>query len=276
MDKRTCGYKQRQLAQETAPAAMLKMLRLALDTGLRASHVLFDSWFSTPVSILAVKKIGLDVIARVKKTSKVHYRYKGEMQDVLEIYKRNRKRRGRSRYLLSVEVEVCSGNREESLPARLVFVRNRNNKKEYLVLLSTDMSLSEKEIIRLYGKRWDIEVFFRICKSYLRLTQECRSVSYDAMNAYVAVVFARYMMLAFINRMEKDARTMEILFFNVCDELSDITLFEALSLLMQVFVTHFSEKLVLNETEVMKLLETFMENLPASLKNTLLQREKAA
>ena len=96
------------------------------------------------------------------------------------------------------------------------------------------------------------------------------------MNAYVAVVFARYMMLSFINRMEKDARTMEILFFNVCDELSDITLFEALSLLMQVFVTHFSEKLVLNETEVMKLLETFMENLPASLQNMLFQRAKAA
>ena len=276
IDKRTCGYRHRQLAQGTAPAAMMSMLRRALDAGIQASHILFDSWFATPVSILNVKKEGLDVVARVKKTSKVHYRYKDEMQPVMEIYKRNRKRRGRSRYLLSVEVEVCSSDREESIPARLVFVRNRKKKKEYLVLLSTDMSLSEEEIIRLYGKRWDIEVFFRVCKFYLRLTKECRSVSYDAMNAYVAVVFSRYMMLALANRIEKDERTMGILFFNVCDELSDITWLEAFNLLMKTFTTHLSEKLLLDEAEVKMLIDTFMEHLPTSLKNKLFKCAQAA
>ena len=53
----------------------------------------------------------------------------------------------------------------EPLEAKLVFVRNRNNRKEYLVLLSTDTTLTEDEVIQLYGKRWDIEVFFKTCKS---------------------------------------------------------------------------------------------------------------
>lgn len=40
----------------------------------------------------------------------------------------------------------------------------------------------------------DIEVFFKVCKGYLNLSKECRSMSYDAMTAHTAVVFTRYMM----------------------------------------------------------------------------------
>ena len=74
------------------------------------------------------------------------------------------------------------------IPAKVVYVRNRNNRKDYLCLLSTDLSLEENEIIRLYGKRWDIEVFFKVCKSYLKLSRECHSLSYDARTAHTAVV----------------------------------------------------------------------------------------
>lgn len=90
------------------------------------------------------------------------FRYQGEDQSLISIDRKNKKRRGRSRYLLSVEVEIIKdGN---AIPAKVVYVRNRNNRKDYLCLLSTDLSLEENEIIRLYGKRWDIEVFFKVCK----------------------------------------------------------------------------------------------------------------
>ena len=270
IDKRTCGYRQREMAQGTAPAAMMEMLRFALESGLRASYVLFDSWFSSPSAILRVKKEKLEVVAMVKKTPKIHYRYGEKMLPATEIYRQNRKRRGRSKYLLSVEVEVCSSDRSESVPARLVFVRNRSNRKDYLVLISTDVSLPEEEIIRIYGKRWDIEVFFKVCKSFLRLTKECRSISYDAMTAYVAVVFARYMMLALENRGKKDNRTVGILFWKICEELPDIAWFEAFQLLMKTFLESVSEKFLLSETELEALYETFLEALPAPLKNSLL------
>lgn len=51
---------------------------------------------------------------------------------------------------------------------------SRSNRKDYLVLLSTDTSLGQDEIIVLYGKRWDIAVFFKTCKSVLNLTKEWR------------------------------------------------------------------------------------------------------
>ncbi|MCI1750787.1 MAG: hypothetical protein LKI17_05590 [Megasphaera cerevisiae] len=56
-----------------------------------------------------------------------------------------------------------------------------------MVLITTDMTLSEDEIIRIYGKRWGIEVFFKMCKFYLKLSKECHSLSYDDMPAHVAV-----------------------------------------------------------------------------------------
>lgn len=74
------------------------------------------------------------------------------------------------------------------IPAKVVYVRNQNNRKDYLCLLSTDLSLEENEIIRLYGKRWDIEVFFKVCKSYLKISKECHALSYDARTAHTAVV----------------------------------------------------------------------------------------
>ena len=56
-----------------------------------------------------------------------------------------------SKYLLSVEAAVRKG--DESLPVHLVFVRNHNNRKDWLVLMTTDLSLIEEEVIHIYGKR---------------------------------------------------------------------------------------------------------------------------
>ena len=81
--------------------------------------------------------------------------------------------------------------------------------------LSFTMSLSEEEIIRLYGKRWDIEVFFKICKTYLRLEKEFQCLSYDALTAHTAVVFTRY---DFGDRKDKrDPRALGELFFTCFD-----------------------------------------------------------
>ncbi len=271
VDKRTCGYRQRQLAQSGAPNAMMEMISQAMDAGLCATYVLFDSWFSAPCHILALKAKKLDAIARVKKTPKVHYRYKEEMLSAPEIFKRNKKRRGCSKYLLSVEVDVVSSDRKESTPARLVYVRNKNKPKDYIVLLSTNVLLSEKEVIRIYGKRWDIEVFFKTCKSCLQLCKECASRSYDAMTAYTAIVFARYIMLALESRVGRDGRVFGELFYEICDELPDIEFAEAFLLLMKVFLDVAAEKLFLSEEELESLFTYFILSLPETLKKKLLK-----
>ena len=76
------------------------------------------------------------------------FRYNGEDMPLTAIYKKNKKRRGRSKYLLSVMVEAVKDGK--SVPAKVVYVRNRNKLKEYLCLISTDTALSEEGIIRIY------------------------------------------------------------------------------------------------------------------------------
>jgi hypothetical protein len=268
VDKRSCGHKQRTLAQTKAPLVMLEMLRSAVAAKISAKYVLCDSWFSAPATILKIMAEKLHVITIVKKTPNVHYRYNGEMLSSVEIYRRNRKRRGRSRYLLSVDAEII-GKGGVAHPVRLVYVRKRGKKKEYLVLLSTDMSLIEGEIIRIYGKRWQIEVFFKVCKSYLRLTKECHSISYDAMVAWNAIILSRYMMVAVDKRLNEDSRSFGELFYDICDEMPDITCAKALMLLLNTFVDTAAEKYFLADDEVECLLEEFMNALPTALKNNL-------
>ena len=78
-----------------------------------------------------------------------------------------------------------------------------------MLFICTDTTLPEEEIIRIYGKRWQIEVFFKTCKSMLNLIGECHSLSYDALTAHVAIVFTRYMLLAMEQRQNEDQRTLE-------------------------------------------------------------------
>ncbi len=267
VDKRTVGYKRRELSMKKGTHAMLNLLEQAKKAEIPARYVLFDSWFSSPSSLHAVKGIGYDVIGMVKKTPKMFFRYNGEDMPLTAIYSRNKKRRGRSRYLLSVMVEVVKDG--ESIPAKVVYVRNKNKRKEYLCLISTDVTLDENEIIRIYGKRWDIEVFFKVCKSYLNLGKECRSISYDAMVAHTAVVFTRYMMLSLESRESNDERSLGGLFLYFCDEMSDITWIQAFQLLLEMFRTLLTDNTELSDEKISELVDSFMNTIPPLLKSKL-------
>jgi len=267
VDKRSNAYKRRKLSVEKAPNAVLELLKEAKKAGIRASYVLFDSWFTSPKSIHAIVGLGYHVIAMVKKTPKMLFRYEGEPTPLTEIFKRNKKRRGRSKYLLSVCVEVIKDGK--AIPAKVVYVRNRNKKNDYLCLISTNTELSEEEIIRIYGKRWDIEVFFKVCKSYLHLSKECNSLSFDAMTAHTAVVFARYMMLALEKRQATDQRSLGELFFLCTDEQADITWIQAFYLLIDTFMNTVADKFSLTEKMLNELMDAFILAIPAELQKRL-------
>ena len=267
VDKRTVGYKRRILSIQKGTQVMLELLKIAKKAAIPAKYVLFDSWFSSPSTLHAVKSIGYDVIGMVKKTPKMFFRYNGKDMSLTTIYNQNKKRRGRSRYLLSVLVDVVKDG--EVIPAKVVYVRNRNKRKEYLCLISTDTALEEKEIIRIYGKRWDIEVFFKVCKSYLNLSRECNCLSYDAITTHTAVVFTRYMMLSLESRESNDNRSLGELFLYFSDEMSDITWIQAFQMLLQMFRTILSDNTELSEEKINDLVDTFMNTLPALLKSQL-------
>ncbi|MBF0608579.1 MAG: IS4 family transposase, partial [Magnetococcales bacterium] len=105
----------------------------------------------------------------LKKMSTIHYRYNGKNIDLSALYKSVFKKCGRAKILASVIVEL---GKEQPVKGKIVFVRNRNKKGQWLAILSTDINMEDDEIVRIYGKRWDIEVFFKMCKSFLNLAKE--------------------------------------------------------------------------------------------------------
>ena len=266
-DGRSLADQRRTLSKMKGTKAMIELISRALSAGIKADYVLFDTWFSSPAQLLDIKKLGLDAIAMIRKSSKIRYIYEGEKLNLNKIYGMNKKRRGRSRYLLSVNVE-----REKDgmrIPAKIVCVRNKKNRKDWVPFICTNPDLSETEIIRIYGKRWQIEVFFKTCKSMLNLVGECHSLSYDALTAHVAIVFTRYMLLALTGRQNQDLRTMGEIFFFLTDELSDITFAYTFGIILQAMLESIHKHFQITDEQMQDFINDFYLGLPEYMQTAL-------
>ena len=273
-DGRSLAGRRRRQSRRKATDVMVELIHSAQCAGITARYALFDSWFAAPKTILTLKKQEhLDTIAMLKK-SRTKYLYDGQKLNVKEIYSRNKKRRGCSRYLLSVSVDIEKDG--ESIPAKLVYVRNKSRRRDWLVLVSTDTGLSEEEIIRVYGKRWDIEVFFKSCKSYLNLAKEYKGISYDAMNAHVAIVFSRYMMLSVAQRENEDDRTICELCFCLLDEMEDITFSHSMCIIVDALMDTVMEYFHITEAQLEEFTASFIQRLPKYMQEALERRGAAA
>jgi len=260
IDKRSVGYKARKQAISSAPDVLMAMLAQAKRMLIPARHVVFDSWFSFPSTMMRIRKIGFDVVGRLKDTKTIKYLVNSKRMTLKEIYSANKKRRGRAKYLLSVEVLLYNAD-DETLPARIVFVRDRNNRSKWIAFGTTDMTLSEEQVIALYGKRWDIEVFFKICKSYLNLAREFQGLSYDSITAHTAVVMTRYIILAAQKRQNEDPRSLGELFYLCYDEMADVQFADVITIILGMLRETLNDCLFLSDEQINELIEKFISKL---------------
>ena len=128
-DGRSLAAKRRSLARMKGTDVMIELLKTAQSAGHQADYVLFDTWFSSPAQLLAVKTLGLDSIAMIKKSSRIYYEYEGEPLSINKIFGISKKRRGRSKYLLSVNVMV---GKDQKIPAKIS--RNPANSQPVMLL----------------------------------------------------------------------------------------------------------------------------------------------
>jgi len=263
LDKRLNGYKRRQEAMTKSTDVLANLLRQAREHGHNAKYVLFDSWFAFPVILAKVRSIGFHPVAMVKNTPKIYYIHNGEKKPLSQIYKDLRKKPGRAKILTSAVVQLSQTIEGNPIDVKLVFVRDRNRSKKWLALITTDIELSEEEVVRLYGKRWDIEVFFKTLKSQLQLGKEFRCRNYDSMVAHTSIVFARYIFLALEQRRCTDARSLGDIFYHCCDELEDITFVTALKLLLSLFAIYVMDSARLTQGQAKALYNQFIADLPS-------------
>lgn len=105
----------------------------------------------------------------IKKSSKIYYRYRGRQYSIKGLYRRlvASKLTKRNHYLYSSMVMANYNNHE--FPLKVVFVSKRGSKSNYSVIATTKTNLRPEEIIQLYGRRWQIETYFKAAKQYLDL-----------------------------------------------------------------------------------------------------------
>lgn len=228
IDKRTSGYKRREEALQTAPEQLPSMISRALSAGIDASYVLMDSWFTQQPLIQSIVEQGIDVIGMVKATNQ-RYLVDNKRVGLKELYRLATPTSGKKGILRSIQTTMANG-----VAVKVVFIRNRNKRSEWLAILSTDCTLTDTEIIRIYGMRWDIEVFFKVTKSLLKLQKEFQGRSYDSLISHTTIVFARYILLSWQNRCNTDERTLGGMFYELCDEVNELDWAVALQQLIEL------------------------------------------
>lgn len=270
IDKRSNGYKRREKAVMNTQHAATDLVAQAKSAGIPAKYVLFDSWFSYPKLILKMRDMGYHTISVLKDMNRVFYLYNNRWMRLSDVYASIRDKCSEPGNTHIATITVQFRDKSHNLhPLRIAFVREKGNKRDWIAVGTTDISLSQEEIVRIYGKRWAIEVFFKVCKSYLNLAKEFQGRSYDMMVAQTAIVFTRYIMLAHENRLNTDMRSIGDLFYICCDELKDIQLSEALQLILNILTMVLREKLVLSEQAVQECINLFFDALPACFRAKL-------
>lgn len=273
IDGRSLAGRIRKLARTSMNDLTVKYACTAVKAGIPASIITFDSWFAVPHTISRLmKQTGLTVIARLKSNSKQYYEYDGKMMNIKTIYSICKKRRGKAAWKLSVKVNLLVKEKNkitERIAVKIVYLPNRANTKQWICILSTDTDMAENEIIRQYGKRWNIEVMFKCCKQYLRFGKDFKSPSFETQNAQIAIAFARYMMIAIEQRESEDYRSYGELFMFFYQEVQDITFIRSLALIVELFKVGMKELLGVSEQQIQAVVDYVVAALPGYLKRAL-------
>lgn len=229
VDKRTNSYKIRKLSQMHKPDAAYLMVKNALAHGVVADFILMDSWFTTEPLITKLCEEGLEVIGMLKNCN-YQYWYNGNRYKLNQLWSFVSHKAGAEIYG-SLTVHTL----HNKIPLKLVFVKNRSKRSEFLCIASTKTTLSGNEIIRLYGRRWQIETFFKSAKSFLRLGKDSQSTNYGALVASTTITFVRYILLEYLKRQQNDPMTMGELFSNMCEHVPDIPFSKAFKYICSLF-----------------------------------------
>lgn len=251
LDKRTCGYKRRLEATSRSTDHLEAMVKRVIGFGIKADYILMDSWFCWP-AILAKLGAHLPVICMAKNMPRVFYQYQDQWVSLGKLYTRLKKRPGKARILASVVVET-----KHEQKVKIVFVRHRH-KRDWLAILSTKIDLSAEEIVRIYGKRWDIEVFFKMMKHHLNLEKEAQLRDYDGIVGHTTIAMTRYIFLAVEQRCHDDQRTIGSLFFACSEEIKDLSLIEALQRLLALAFDKIRSSGEIAESIVITMIDAIM------------------
>jgi len=205
LDYRTNGYKRRAEGLIGKSQIALDMVQRAINSGIYADYLLVDSWYSKPIFIKEVKEMGLALISRLANNNKI-WNFIGSEKSLDAVYRRFKKiKKIKIGYYGKIRYTYFSATVRHSWAGKLkiVFIKTDSN---LIPIASTNLHLSDEEIIELYKRRWDIEQGYKDLRTYFGFGQEQHRI-YEALIARITLSFFVHNLVGYINRMEGKSET---------------------------------------------------------------------
>ncbi|BCM93735.1 hypothetical protein IAD21_05626 [Abditibacteriota bacterium] len=195
-------------AQQTLPASgqpckdltHLQATQAYWPQGVR--HLAVDGAYARHAFVEGVCDLGLEVVSRLRADANLRYLFTGEQsgRGRPKLYDRKVKwneldlQRWHEDGELEKGVHLYSAtlnhkSLKRTIRVALLLTTTRQGKERRVLLFSTDLKLSGREVVRLYRARFQIEFLFREAKSHAGLTH-CQSRSQQTLHNHWNAAFA--------------------------------------------------------------------------------------
>lgn len=192
-DKSTHGYRRKKELSVSKITIMLEMLKRAVKHGFVPDYVLMDKWFISEKVIKVIRllrKGRIHIVAACRK-DKRKYVFRGKAHTASELLAMNKEKKKHCRSMKTLYIVVYA--EYKGVPIKLFF-NKPSRRKNWELLVTTDLKLSFINTLKIYRIRWGIEVFFKECKQHL-LLGKCQSQDFDAQIADITLSMIRYIIL---------------------------------------------------------------------------------
>ena len=222
------AYKRRVEGNNSKNNLALQMVNRVLKSGIYADYLLVDSWYAKPNFIYEIKEKGLDVIARLSKSNRI-WQFTGKYKTLESLYiQTNKTKTLKIGNYNSIKYSYASTTTTHKTLGRIkiVFIKTKDN---LIPIVSTNINLSDIEIINTYKKRWNIEQGYKDLREYFQFGKEENRI-YEALIARITLSFLAYNLTSYINRINNEPQTLGELFRNLECQL------ETLAISMELFI----------------------------------------
>jgi len=234
IDQRTNAHKRRLETMKGKSQIAIDMVKRAINSGIYADYLLVDSWYSKPVFIKEMNELGLKVISRIANNNKI-WNFIGKEKTLEAIYNKFKalKSAKPGRYGKKIKYNYFSVVVEHKNAGKLkiVFIET---KEKLIPIVSTDLTITDEEIIETYKRRWDIEQGYKELRQHFGFGQEENRI-YEALIARITLSFFTYNIVSYINRISNEPKTIGGLFKDLECEL------HTLAIAMQTFIIILDE-----------------------------------
>ena len=234
LDHRTNAYKRRMETQDGKLQLAIDMVKRAVSSGIYADYLLVDSWYSKPVFIETMTTLGVEVISRMANNNKI-WNFLGKEKTLNTIYEKYKKLKNvkTGQYGKKIKFHYFSVTVEHKKAGKIkiVFIKTKN---KLIPIVSTNLNISDDEIIEIYKRRWDIEQGYKELREHFSFGKEENRI-YEALIARITLSFFTYNIVSYINRISNEPKTIGGLFKDLECEL------HTLAIAMQTFISILDE-----------------------------------